>query len=117
MQKNKLQHHLTAARQRMAALRSSLGKFDYMCSGNLQRRMLPCGNPNCRCKKDPALRHGPYYYWGRRKGGRLVQMLLTPAEAELIAQAIRNYKDILKILRECEEETVKIIKIRRGRRD
>jgi len=106
-----------AARQRMAALRGSLGKFDYVCSGNLQRRKLTCGNPDCRCRKDQALRHGPYYYWGRRKGGRLVQMLLTPAEAELVAQAIRNYKAILGILRECEEETVKIIKIRRGRRD
>ena len=116
MSKNKLQR-LTAAQQRIATLRGSLGEFDYVCSGNLQCRMLPCGNPTCRCKKNPALRHGPYYYWERRKGGRLVQMLLTPAEAEVVAQAIRNYKAILRILRQCEEETVKIIKIRRGRRD
>ena len=117
MPKNKPQQRLTAAQQRIAVLRDSLGKFDYVCSGNLQRRMLPCGNPTCRCKKDPALRHGPYYYWGRRKGGRLVQMLLTPEEAEIVAQAIRNYKAILRTLRQCEDETVKIIKIRRGRRD
>ena len=117
MSKNKPQQRLTAARQRIATLRDSLGEFDYVCSGNLQRRMLPCGNPTCRCKRGPALRHGPYYYWGRRKGGRLVQMLLTPAEAEIVAQAIRNYKAILRILRQCEDETVKIIKIRRDRRD
>lgn len=117
MSKNELQQRLTAAHQRIAVLRGSLGGFDYVCSGNLQRRMLACGNPTCRCKRDPALRHGPYHYWGRRKGGRLVQMLLTPAEAEIVAQAIRNYKGILRILRRYEDETVKIIKIRRGRRD
>lgn len=117
MQKNKLQQRLTAAQQRIAMLLVSLGGFDWVCSGSLQRRMLACGNPTCRCKRDPALRHGPYYYWGRRKGGRLVQMLLTPAEAGIVSQAIRNYKAILRILRQCEDETVKIIKIRRGRQD
>lgn len=106
---------LSAAHRRLAALRGGLGRFEYVCSGNLQRRMLPCGNPGCRCRKDPALRHGPYYYWGRRKGGRLVQMLLSPAEARIIARAIRNYKAVLRDLREYEDEIVKIIKIRRGR--
>lgn len=113
MPTDKPQQRLAAAHRRIATLRDSLGAFDYVCSGNLQRRMLPCGNPTCRCKKDPALRHGPYYYWGRRKGGRLVQMLLTPAEAEIVTRAIKNYRAILRTLRQCENEIVKIIETRR----
>ena len=113
MSANKLQQHLTAAHRRIATMRDSMGAFDYVCSGNLQRRMLPCGNPNCRCKKDPSGRHGPYYYWGRRKGGRLVQMLLTQAEAEIVTRAIKNYRNILQTLRQCEDEIVKIIETRR----
>jgi hypothetical protein len=113
MSANKPQQRLVAAHQRITTLRESLGAFDYVCSGSLQRRMLPCGNPNCRCKKDPSGRHGPYFYWGRRKGGRAVQMLLTPAEAEIVARAIRNYRTTLRTLRQCEDEIVKIIETRR----
>ena len=75
--------------------------------------MLPCGSPRCRCSQDKAFRHGPYFYWGRRKGGRLVQKLLTPHEAEIVGEAIKNYKAILSILRKWEDETVKIIETRR----
>lgn len=104
---------LTAITQRMSALRQTLADFDYVCSGTLLRRMLPCGNPTCRCKRDPAQRHGPYYYWGHRHGGRLRQMLLTPSEAELVRNAIRNYRRILGTLRRLEAETVKMIKTQR----
>lgn len=117
MPKNKLQQRLAASHQRIAALRDSLGTFDYVCSGSLQCRMLPCGNPNCRCKRDMSGRHGPYYYWGRRKGGRLVQMLLAPAEAKIVTQAIKNYRAILRTLRQCEEEIIKIIETRRRLQD
>ena len=105
---------LTATRRRIAALRRTLTIFDYVCSGTLLRRMLPCGNPTCRCKQDPAARHGPYYYWGRRKRGRLVQMLLAPREAEVVRAAIRNYRMILGTLRKWEEETVRMIKTSRA---
>lgn len=117
MSAKKLQQRLTAAHRHLTTLRAGLGAFDYVCSGNLQRRMLPCGNPNCRCKKDPSGRHGPYYYWGRRKGGRLVQMLLTPTEAEMVTRAIQNYRTVLRTLRQCEDEIVKIIETRRRLQD
>ena len=80
------------------------------------RRRLPCGNPACRCKRDPAARHGPYYYWGRRKGGKLVQMLLAPEEAKIIQRAIRNYRTILGTLRKWEDETACVIKAARDRK-
>jgi hypothetical protein len=107
------QQRLSAAHQRIAALKAGLIDFDYVCSGTLLRRMLACGNPTCRCKRDPAKRHGPYYYWGRRKGGRLVQMLLAPAEAQIIRYAIKQYRRIQGALRKLEAQTVHVIKIRR----
>lgn len=113
MSANRLRQRLVATNQRMAALRQGLTAFDYVCSGTLLRRMLPCGNPTCRCKRDPAQRHGPYYYWGRRHSGKLVQMLLTPSEADLVQGAIRNYRTILGTLRKLEAETVKMIQTQR----
>ena len=53
--------------------------------------------------------HGPYHYWSRRHGGRLVQRGLTAAQAKVVGRAIRNYKSIRHILLRWEQETVKII--------
>lgn len=107
------QLRIQEAEERVAALREKLKAFDLVCSGTLMRRMLTCGNRACVCRKAAANRHGPYYYWGRRKGGRLVQMLLTPAEAAVIRRAISNYRAVRAVLRRWEEETVKIVEARR----
>jgi hypothetical protein len=114
MRARKHQQRLRETHQRIAALRQSLGKFDYACSGTLLRRMLSCGNPTCRCKQDIAARHGPYYYWGRRRAGKLVHMLLTPAEAEIVRRAIANHRTIQGTLRKLEEETVRMIETKRS---
>ena len=111
---SKHKSRLADIRRRIAALKRNLAPFDYVCSGTLQRRMLPCGNPTCRCKRDAAARHGPYTYWGRRQGGRLVQMLLAPEEAGIIRAAIRNHMAILGDLRRWEVETVRMIKTSRA---
>ena len=107
------ERHLTPLHRRIAALCRKLGASHHVCSGTLARRMMPCGNADCRCRKGRNYHHGPYYYWGRRKGGRLVQMLLSPAEAKIIDRAIQNRKTILAALHQWEEETVRWMQARR----
>jgi hypothetical protein len=51
---------LMRARERIARIRATLNAMDHLCSGTLQRRMMICGKPNCRCTHDPDARHGPY---------------------------------------------------------
>ena len=109
--------HLTPFHSRIAALRRKLGASPHICSGTLARRMMPCGNAACRCRKGREYYHGPYYYWGRRKGGRLIQQLLSPAEAKIVNRAIRNQKTILAALRQWEEETVRWLQAGRKLRD
>lgn len=53
--------------------------------------------------------HGPYHYWSRRHSGRLVQRVLTTAQAQIVGRAIRNYKNIRRILLRWEQETVQLI--------
>ena len=108
-----VESRLTPLHRRIAALRRKLGACRHVCSGPLARRMMPCGNAACRCRKGREYHHGPYYYWGRRKGGRLVQMLLSPAEAKIIHRAIQNRETILAALRQWEEETVRWMQARR----
>lgn len=94
---------------RIAALKRRLANFDYVCSGTLLRRSLICGKDNCRCKARPPALHGPYYYWSRRHGGRLLQKVLSSSQAKLVGRAIRNYRQCLRLLRRWEAQTALII--------
>jgi hypothetical protein len=58
---------------------------------------------------DPAARHGPYYEWGRLERGRLVHTQLTPQEGKRIAQAIRNYRSLRRLLAQWMRESVRAI--------
>jgi hypothetical protein len=98
-----------AALARITEIRDRIRTFDRLCSGSLLRRTKVCGKPECRCADDPAARHGPYYEWGRMKGGRLVHRVVSPAQAALLREAIANYRTLRRLLRTWENETVTLI--------
>jgi hypothetical protein len=98
------------ARARIAQLRAELaGLDDELCTGTLHRRLKVCGKPECRCARDPAARHGPYYEWGRLEGGRLMHTQLTPVEARRVRRAIDNYRTVKRLLARWTRESVRAI--------
>ena len=97
------------ARSRITQLRAELAAFDYVCSGTLLKRMKTCGSPGCRCARDPAARHGPYYEWGHMKAGKLVHRLVSAEQAQALLRAIGNYRRLKKLLRSWEAETERLI--------
>src|SRR5687767_13859839 len=67
-----------------------------LCSGSLHEQYLTCGKPQCRChdREDPQ-RHGPYYLWIRRLGGKQVNRTLRPGpDLERVKQGIDNYRKL-----------------------
>ena len=100
---------IQTASKNIVRLQKEIASFDVVCSGNLRRRILICGKKNCRCKVKAPMLHGPYHYWSRRHGCRLLQRVLTTAQAKIVGRAIRNYKSIRRILLRWEQETVEII--------
>lgn len=96
-------------RKRTAALRRAITEMDLVASGSLQVRTKVCGRKNCRCALDPEARHGPYHEWTRRENGRLVHSVITPAQAQLLARAIENYREIQKLLGAWHRETAEAI--------
>lgn len=97
-------------------LKARLLRFDYVCSGNLQRRYMVCGTKNCRCKAQPPARHGPYYYWSRFLGGKVVQRVLSQEDAEIVARGIANYRAAKALLRNWEDETVRVLRASHDRK-
>ena len=79
-------------------IRREIAAVDLLCAGTLLKRWKQCGRSNCRCARDPAARHGPYYEWSRRRNGRLLHTLLSAQQADQMAQAIKNHRRILRLL-------------------
>jgi hypothetical protein len=104
------------ARQRIATIQDQIRGIELLCSGTLQRRMKVCGRPTCRCARDPKARHGPYYEWGRMKGGKLVNRMVSPEEARRIRKGIANYRAVRRLLRAWEEQTVRLLETEKRRK-
>lgn len=99
--------------KKITQIRNRISAFDFACSGTLHVRTTVCGKPTCRCAKDPDARHGPYHEWSRRQDGRLVHTNLSADEAKVLRRAIRNYREIQKLLRQWEGESLKVIRASR----
>jgi hypothetical protein len=87
-------------RSRTRELRKAIEAMDYLAFGTLHSRTKTCGKPNCRCRKDPKARHGPYYEWTRLKDGRLVHSNVSPEQATLLERAIANYRKVQELIRQ-----------------
>jgi Family of unknown function (DUF6788) len=47
--------------RRIAAIKHELSTLGPLRPGSISRQYNVCGSATCRCKIDPADRHGPYY--------------------------------------------------------
>ena len=91
-------------------LREQIARLDWVCPGTLLKRWKLCGKPNCRCAKDPAARHGPYYEWSRWKDGHLRHSVISSEQARFMEKALAQHDRVLRLLRRWSEETVRAMK-------
>ena len=99
---------ITKALERIARIRDTISRIDYLCSGTLLQRTKVCGKPGCRCAQDPSARHGPYFEWGHMRGGKLVHRTVSPEQATILQLAIANHRKAKKLMQAWEEETERI---------
>ncbi|MBM4028938.1 MAG: hypothetical protein FJ280_26610 [Planctomycetes bacterium] len=100
----------TAARAKITRIKQRIAALDDLCSGTLVKRWKVCGKAGCRCAHDEQARHGPYYEWGSMQGGRQVHRMVTPQQARVLRVAIRNHRQVRRLLRAWETQTVRILK-------
>ena len=98
---------------RIDGLRRSIAALDVVVTGTLLLRRMVCGKSVCRCKKNKKWRHGPYHDWTRLENGRLVHKYLSPEEAELVKRGIKNYRTLLKVSRQWESETIRMMEVKK----
>lgn len=97
------------ARKRIEAIRNAVATIELVCSGTLLTRMTKCGKPTCACHRDPAARHGPYYEWGRMRGGKLTHRWMSAEQAQQLREAIASFRRLKKLLQDWETQTERLI--------
>ncbi len=106
MAKSKKEADRDAAVRRIANELSTIG---YALPGTLTVRAYACGKANCRCKSDPAARHGPYAYWTRKVGSTTKTRVLTQAQLEDYRQWLDNARRLKELVAELYDLSVSII--------
>lgn len=80
-----------------------LCKLGLVLRGTIGARMLPCGNPKCRCKGDPPRLHGPYYLWTRKVAAKTLTVRLTSEQATRCMQWSRNMRQFDLLVKQLQQ--------------
>ena len=80
-----------------------LCKLGLVLRGTIGARMMPCGNPTCRCKGDPPMLHGPYYLWTRKVAAKTVTVRLTAEQATRCMQWTRNMRQFDRLVKQLQQ--------------
>ena len=96
--------------QRIIAIKREISSLGPLRPGSLSRQYNVCGNPTCRCKADPAQRHGPYYQLSYKHQKKSSSEFVREPDVAQVEQQLRNYER----LRELIDEWVGL-NIERGR--
>ncbi len=89
-------------RERVRRLATQLAQTGFLKNGSVIRHYARCGNSGCRCQRDPAQRHGPYYRWSTKVAGKTVTRHLSDREGRLYSEWIANRRRVREILRQIE---------------
>lgn len=90
-------------------LQKELTQIGYICCGSIMSLYRKCGKPNCGCKDNQEMKHGPYYIWTRKKNGKTVTRSLSKKQAEQCLEYIQNLKKMEKIIEEMKKISIQIV--------
>lgn len=97
---------LDELRERWRALADQIGELGFVAAGSLLHRRTVCGTAGCACHTDPDRRHGPYWQYTHKTGGKTVTRYLTNAEATVYRQLIDNGRQLRALVAELEDLSV-----------
>lgn len=78
--------------QRIVAIKREISALGPLRPGSLSRQYNVCGNPTCRCKADPAHRHGPYYQLSYKHQKKSSSEFVREPDVAQVEQQLKNYE-------------------------
>jgi len=85
---------------RIMAIKREISSLGPLRQGSLSRQYNVCGNPTCRCKADPAQRHGPYYQLSYKHQKKSSSEFVREPDVAQVEQQLRNYQRLRELVDE-----------------
>ena len=98
----------TANDRRRRQILDEIATLGYCLPGSVVDRRSRCGNPSCRCHKDPAQLHGPYRSWTRKVDGKTVTRNLSDDQIERYQGWLDNDRRLHALVTELERLSLKV---------
>jgi len=88
--------------KRIQSLKHQISQLGDLRPGALSKQYNICGNPNCRCKADPPIKHGPYYQISFTRHGKSSSQFVREEDLVEVQQQLENYR----LLRQLVDEWI-----------
>jgi len=88
--------------KRIQSLKHQISQLGDLRPGALSKQYNICGNPNCRCKADPPVKHGPYYQISFTRHGKSSSQFVREEDLVEVQQQLENYR----LLRQLVDEWI-----------
>ena len=93
MSEQSIENRIQKIKQQIAALGD-------IRPGALSQQYNVCGNPTCRCKAKPPLKHGPYYQISFTWKGKSRSQFIRDDDAEEASRQLENYRQLRQLVDE-----------------
>jgi hypothetical protein len=80
--------------KRIQSLKHQIGELGDLRPGALSKQYNICGNPTCRCKAIPPVKHGPYYQISFTRHGKSSSQFVREEDIVEVQQQLENYREL-----------------------
>jgi len=100
-------------RQRIEQIKVAIAALGALRPGTLTQQYNVCGTPGCRCKDDPAQRHGPYHQLSYTWQGRSRSEFVREPEIKQVQEQLRNYTRLRALINEWVDNAIELARLER----
>lgn len=105
--------HSAALQRRIAQIKAEITALGPLRPGTLSRQYNVCGTPGCRCKEDPAQRHGPYHQLSYTWRGRSRSEFVREPEIARVHEQVQNYARLRALVDQWVEAAIELARLER----
>jgi len=104
--------------ERIQSIKQEIALLDDLRPGALSLQYNICGNPSCRCKAVPPLKHGPYPQVSFTWHGKSTTQFVRQEDVEEVRQQLENHRRLRDLVDEWIGLALELSRLRhRERRD
>jgi hypothetical protein len=103
----------TPLQQRIERIKAEIAALGPLRPGTLSRQYNVCGTPGCRCKDDPAHRHGPYYQLSYTWHGKSRSEFVREPEIARVEEQVRTYARLRTLVDQWVDAAIELARLER----